>query len=97
MKCGSYGISLFLKNQRKKQIFQIFPRFKFSYVILLYIAQVFVLRWKKYNIAMKTTCLFLLFTLYFIPTWLLIDRGSEDHHFRVPFKCLVIIIFTHHL
>ena len=28
---------------------------------------------------MKTTCLFFLFTLYFISAWLLIERGSEKH------------------
>ena len=50
-------------------------------------------RWKKQRIAMKTKYLFFLFILYFIPTWLLIDRGSEIY----PFQRLVLMSSGHDL
>ena len=31
---------------------------------------------------METTCLFFLFTLYFIPAWLLKGRGSKKYSFQ---------------
>ena len=59
--------------------------FSFKNIILVYIAQTFaqIIHCTKIKRCLETTCLFFLFTMYFIPAWLLIDRGSEKHYFQV--------------
>ena len=58
--------------------------FSFRNIIVVYIAQTFalIIHCTNIKLCLETTCLPFLFTVYFIPAWLLINRGSEKHPFQ---------------
>ena len=58
--------------------------FSFKNVILVYIPQTFaqIIHCTKIKLCLETTCRLFLLTMYFIPAWLLLDRGSEKDSFQ---------------